>query len=163
MALQGLEGHQRNFALVLTDVINFNHNAFRRSESLASVPALQVAMERFYTLTTSESSGLVPAGATISRLDVGLAIPLDAATDQIVAWSQVTGAALLNWRSEMEAALRTDSWTAEDRFKVRVLLALGLSASGDFKAAAEHARRVRNNDSFSGWAESLIACSKGLT
>lgn len=163
MALQGLEGFHRNLALVLTDVINFNHNAFRKGECLASVPALQIAMSRFYTLTTTELSDSTQAGAMTRRPDDGLAIPLDAATDQIVIWSQATGTDLLNWRGEMEVAFRTDTWTAEDRFKVRVLLALGFSAAGNAEMAAEHARRVRNNDSFSGWAESLIARSKGPT
>lgn len=159
-ALEGLAGYESELATVLTEVINFNQNAFNDGSNVTTAPKLQLAMRRFYGVLHSD---MLPIHAAMTAGHTGMYIelPLDSATDRLIEWAQMPDAVLVDCVGELNIALQLDAWGSDDRFKVRILLCLGLLASGDMKGASEHARRLRNDAFFSSWAESIIERSKG--
>lgn len=159
-ALEGFAGYESELATVLTEVINFNQNAFNDGSNLTTAPELQAAMRRFYGVLHSDMSA-IHAPTKAGQAEMLVQVPLDSATDRLIEWALMSDAVLVDCVGELSIALELDTWGSDDRFKVRILLCLALLAAGDLKGASEHARRLRNDAFFSLWAESIIERSKG--
>ena len=153
-AQQGLIGIESELGRVLVEVINFSQNAFNDGRGLDSVPRLQEAMGRFNALPNTRSLvGYVPSVA----VNGSFKIPLDVATDQVIDWSLLPLQTLIDDSKCLEVVFRDDRWVPDDRFKVRVLLALAFDSISDRREAAKHARSIRHDTFFGPWAESIVA------
>ena len=80
--------------------------------------------------------------------------------DKLVEWCGMSDEDVVENEPTMNLVFNTDSWSIEDRFKVRLLLASSLFRQGDLRRAAGHARRIRDDVVFGDWADKVIEISK---
>lgn len=156
-ALQSLNGFDTALSRVVIDTINFQQNAFNDGRHLWQVPRLRSAMVRFFNVTSSANDAETPYAMDLDEQQRRMQIPIDVSTNQIVEWAQLPPAELVAQARVLEQAFSDGSWVPDDRFKVRVLLALSFAECGNLAEAAQHARRVRHDTFFGEWAERLIA------
>lgn len=155
---QTLSEIDRPLAAVVGGIVSFQSNAFSRSERLAAVPRLQTAMRWFDSVRTS---GLMVA---VERADSATTpnarVPLDSATDEILAWMDMPPDRLGGHAKQIAKRGQQDDWLPEDRIKAKVLLAAIHESKGDAAQAAQVAREFRHDPVFSRLAERLISSEK---
>jgi hypothetical protein len=153
-ALDILRLFDRHLAKTIVGVVNFNQNVFDFSDGLFAAPKAQIAMLRFHSFMT----GLVNTNKyLIPNTSVGLRqIPLDFSTEKIYEWSLMSIDELLRERKDLEHSLKSQSWVANDKFKVQMLLAELLVAIEEFPAAIRIAGSLSNDTVFGPWAQRIL-------
>ncbi|MFP3549120.1 hypothetical protein SB861_00230 [Paraburkholderia sp. SIMBA_049] len=151
----------RPLAVVVAGIVSFQSNAFSRSERLSAVPRLLAAMRWFDSVRTR---GLViPVARPDGYSAPNARVPLDGATDEILAWMELPAARLRDLAKQIGKRSQQDDWLPEDRIKAKVLLAAIHESEGDVANAAEVARSFRHDPVFSRLAERIISEGKELS
>ena len=158
-ALQSLRGFETPISNAVRGILRFALNDFYDASDLSLVPDLQIAVRRFYSLIST-----VPlcddTYAVDNHSSSSCRVPLDMTLDKLVEWCGMSEEDVVANEPTMSLVFNTDSWAMEDRFKVRLLLASSLLRVGEFRRAADHARRIRDDVVFGDWADTLIEISK---
>ncbi len=153
-ALDTLRLFDKSFAHAIAGVVNFNHNVFGGAERLVATPKAYWAMRKFGGFVTGtiidNNDWKLDASTSCSK------IPLDYATEKIFEWALAPFDELLKVRKELEHTLKLADWVYTDKFKVRMLLAELLVASGDFSAATLIAGSSSNDIVFGPWGQRII-------
>lgn len=157
-ALQSLSQIKRPLAAVITEIINFQANAFDSATALIAAPRLTFAILWFNCVRLG---GDVKALVRDEINDVFASqVPLDAATDELLTWVGLPFEKLNEQAKLIERRTRQDDWLPEDRTKAKVLAAILSECGGDLAKAAQVARGFRHDPVFGALAERLIAKSK---
>jgi hypothetical protein len=155
---QTLSEIDRPLAAVVAGIVSFQSNAFSRNERLAAVPRLQSAMRWFDSVRTSGL--MVAVGRADSPTTPNARVPLDSATDEILAWMDMPRDRLSGHAKQIAKRGQQDDWLPEDRVKAKVLLAAIHESEGDAAKAGRVAREFRHDPVFSRLAERLISSEK---
>lgn len=158
-ALQSLRDFETSIAIAVRGILRFALNDFYDAADLTFVPELQCAVHRFHSLI-STSPISYPACTQVKHASQNLRVPLDMTLDKLVEWCGMSDEDVVENEPTMNLVFNTDSWSIEDRFKVRLLLASSLFRQGDLRRAAGHARRIRDDVVFGDWADKVIEISK---
>ncbi len=152
MALDILKIFETPLALVICGIINFNQNIFAYSQPLSSAPKLKQVMNRFSCFIRSEKY----EPSFIHMVSSPSSVPLDATTDRVLEWGMMDWDELCSYRKEIELAINSPTWVADDRFKAQILLTEMFVSLGDFDAAKTIARKVVNDAIFGDWARRVM-------
>ena len=155
---QTLAEIDRPLAAVVAGIVNFQSNAFSRSERLAPVPRLRSAMRWFDSVRTSGQ--LAAVDQADSPTTPNARVPLDSATDEILAWMDMPSDRLRGHAKQIAKRGQQDDWLPEDRIKAKVLLAAIHESERDAAKAGQVAREFRHDPVFSRLAERLISSEK---
>ncbi|WP_250473083.1 hypothetical protein [Caballeronia sp. GAFFF1] len=148
----------RPLAAAVAGIVSFQSNAFSRNERLAAVPRLQSAMSWFESVRTSGQQLIV--GREDGPITPNACVPLDSATDEILAWMEMPHDRLRGHTKQIAKRGQQDDWLPEDRIKAKVLLAAIHETEGDAGQAGKVARDFRHDPVFSRLAERLISSEK---
>jgi hypothetical protein len=157
-ALDILSKFDRYLAKAIIGVVNFNQNIFELTDSLAGAPKLHfssIIFNGFVTGNNKEKSGFNQSTSKPSKN-----IPLDYATEKIFEWSLMPLNELANHLDDVENFLKSADVDNYDKFKVQMLKAEMLVASGAYDEAIRIAGGYRNDAVFGSWAQRIIGAKE---
>jgi len=150
-ALEALRHVDRPMARTMRGIINFSLNSFAQAASQPDAPALAVAATRF-----AGWAGRSAKGCVVAPQKAQARLPIDHATDRILSWMALPEKRQAQALDDLQQAIASPLWTAEDRAKVAVLWLEWGSACRSPDEPRRMARRLLNDAIFAGYAERML-------
>lgn len=154
-ALDALYDYKTLLAVAICAIVNLNFNVFDNNRQLAEIPWLYECFSKLNDiLFQTEAEPIKPIK---SEIKLSLRVPLDSYTEKIINWILCSHDELGNSVRLLEKNITGPTFSPEDRFKLRVLVADYYFTSGDRESAAMLAKPAINDVMYGAWAERLLA------